>query len=446
MRREARIPVLAVVLAVVAATASGAARGTQVADIRATINMSAKHQRIDGFGVTWRVWSDPHLSNQGAPATVVPVSAQKAILRTLYGTLGLTRARPYLDPGTQPTPGGSFDFRRTDAQAALIKQARGFGLKTVFPGPVYLETWILQGKQDAGSYVDWAMAVLERLRRDGVRVPYYSPLNEPQVDGDFPPSWMHDVVLLLGQRMRRAGLATKLVIPDDENPADAYRRSVAVLQDPRARQYVGALAYHVYKWNTANTAEIVRMRNLALRYKLPLWMTEFSSPGYNDWNSSFDWALRMHTLLTDGDVNAVDYLWGFFGSWDRPHTMLSIEFENGQFRSYAPTPIYWITGQYSRFVRPGYVRVGSTASSSQVLVSAYTDRRRLVTVVLNPSSTTQTVRVAVSGGKLAATVQPVRSSATEHWKNLRALAVRGGSFSAILPPQSITSFVSDLRR
>ena len=32
--------------------------------------------------------------------------------------------------------------------------------------------------------------------------------------------------------MRAAGLKTKLVIPDDENPADAYRRASAVLQDP----------------------------------------------------------------------------------------------------------------------------------------------------------------------------------------------------------------------
>ena len=25
----------------------------------------------------------------------------------------------------------------------------------------------------------------------------------------------------------------------------------------------------------------------------------------------------MHVLLTDGGVNAIDYMWGYFGSWVR---------------------------------------------------------------------------------------------------------------------------------
>jgi glucuronoarabinoxylan endo-1,4-beta-xylanase len=284
------------------------------------------------------------------------------------------------------------------------------------------------------------MAMLQRLRLDGVQVPYYSPLNEPQIAGDFPATWMHDVVVQLGQRMRAAGLTTKLVIPDDENPADAYTRAVAVLQDPNARQYVGALAYHIYKWSTA---DIVRMRKLARQYKLPLWMTEYSSPGYQDWQSAFDWAVRMHTLLTVGGVDAVDYLWGFFGSWVRTDTMLAINFENGVFRSYTPTPIYWITGQYSRFVRPGYVRVGATSSSDGVLVSAYTGGKRAVVVVSNPTESALVAQLVVTGGKLTGLARSVQSSATEHWKNLAALPASNGSFTLSLPPLSITTLVAN---
>jgi glucuronoarabinoxylan endo-1,4-beta-xylanase len=183
------------------------------------------------------------------------------------------------------------------------------------------------------------------------------------------------------------------------------------------------------------------MRQLARQYKLPLWMTEYSSPSYQDWHSSFDWAVRMHTLLTDGGVNAVDYLWGFFGSWVKSDTMLSITFENGDFRSYAPTPIYWITGQYSRFVRPGYVRVGATSSSDQVLVSAYKSGTHVVIVVSNPSVSSHVARLGVTGGTLTGTVRQVQSSSTEHWSSLGPLRVRSGSFTASLPPQSITTLL-----
>jgi glucuronoarabinoxylan endo-1,4-beta-xylanase len=250
---------------------------------------------------------------------------------------------------------------------------------------------------------------------------------------------MHDVVIQLGKRLRAAGFKTKLVIPDDENPTDAYRRAVAVLQDPAARQYVGAIAYHIYR----NFGDIGRMRALAARYKLPLWMTEFESTSYTDWPSSLDWAEKMHALLTDGGVDAIDYLWGFFGNWVQTDTMLSIAFDNGQFRSFAPTPIYWITGQYARYVRPGYVRVSAIVPAGGPLVSAYRGPGRAIVVATNPSSSPQALRVSVVGGKLKGPVLPVQSSATEHWRSLGRLPVRGGTFVVTLPGQSITTFVAN---
>jgi O-glycosyl hydrolase len=414
---------------------SPGARSTTTAAPRVTVDLKAKRQTIDGFGTTWRVWSDPHVA-QSANINIPP-SAQASILRALYGKLGLTRVRPFLDPGAQPTPGAAIDFRRTDAHAALIKQARPYGLKTVFPGPVYLEGWMQA--HDPTQSVDWSMAMIQRMRQDGVQLALYSPLNEPQIAGDFSPQWLHDVVVELGQRLRAAGFKTKLVIPDDENPTDAYRRAVAVLQDPNARQYVGALAYHIYKWDRG---DMIKMRRLATQYKLPLWMTEYSNTSYTDWASSFDWADRMHVLLTDGGVDAVDYLWGFFGSWVKTDTMLSINFDNGQFQSYTPTSIYWITGQYSRFVRPGYVRVAASSSSKDVLVSAYMGPKRAIVVVTNTSSATQTLRTAVVGGQLKGAIQPVQSSESEHWKNLAQVRPKKGVFTATLPPQSITTFVA----
>jgi O-glycosyl hydrolase len=442
--RKTCVVLSAVVAILVAAAAGAATHGEAVRHLAAaqvTVNLRSRHQVIDGFGSTWRVWSDPHLSNQGAPTTTVPPAAQAAILTNLYQTLGLTRARPFLDPGAQQTPGGPFDFARTDAHAALIRQARQFGLKTVLPAPVYLETWILNSG-DPHAYVDWAMAVLRRLRADGAPVPYYSVLNEPAVDGNFPPQWMHDVVIELGQRLRAAGFRTKLVIPDDENPIEAYPRAVAVLEDPKARQYVGAVAFHIY--NIGGPSDWAKLRQLASRYGLPLWMTEYSSDGYVDWNSSFDWAVKMHTLLTAGGVNAIDYLWGFFGSWTEPATMLSITFQNGVYQSYAPTSTYWITGQYSRYVRPGSVRVDA-AASSPLLASAYTLGKGVAVVVLNPSDTVQSARVTVNGGPLLGSVRAVQSSATEHWQSLPSMRPTDGSVSAALPPESITTFLADRR-
>ena len=438
-----RITLLATALAVAAlgvtsarAKEPSAANGTAAS---VTVNLAAGRQRIDGFGTSNRVWSDPHVANANV---YVPAAAQPEILTALYRRLGLTRVRNVLDQGVQKAPGGRFEFggKLADAHIAYVKQARRYGLQTFFPGPVYVEPWMKA--DDPGAYVDWAMAMLRHWRSKGLEPALYSPLNEPVINEDFPPQWFHDVVVELGKRLRVAGFRTKLVIPDDENPRDAYRRAVAVLQDPAARQYVAALAYHVYRWDMSDRAEIERIRELAARHRLPVWMTEYSSSDYRDWESSLGWAERMHVLLVDGGVSAIDYMWAYFGSWARTDTLLSLDFSGGAYRGFTPTPLYWITGHYSRYVRPGYRRVTATPPSGPVLTSAYTGPKRAIVVVTNPSPATVTTRVTVRGGRLRGLVRPVRSSASETWRALAPIAPRNGSFTASLPPRSVTTFVA----
>jgi O-glycosyl hydrolase len=412
------------------------ARAAQATEV--TVNLRAARQSIDGFGSSERVWSDPHLGDSGK--TFVPRDVQDRILRALYGRLGLTRVRNVLDNGVQKARGAPFDFagKLADAHVEFVEQARPFGLRTFFPGPVYLEDWMTA--DDPGAYVDWAMAMLQRWRARGVTPLLYAPLNEPRIARDFPPEWMRQVVIQLGRRLRAAGFPTKLVIPDDENPADAYRRAVAVLEDPDARRYVGAVAFHIYRWGRWDPNDMLRLRRLATRHRLPLWMTEYGSKSYTDWRSSLDWAEKLHVLLAEASVNAVDYIWGFFGDWVRTDTMIAIRFEDGAYRGYEETPIYWITGQYSRFVRPGDVRVAATPATADVLVSAYRGPGRATVVATNPGGRAQTIRVRLAGGKVKPVVRPVRSSASERWRALPPLPLRGGAFTATLPPESVTTF------
>ena len=418
-----------------AAPAPNVGERTRVTDI--SVDIRSTRQVIQGFGTSNRVWSDPHLAKTAKVS--VPAQAQAQILTSLYGRLGLTRVRNVLDNGLQASRGAPMGFagKRADDHIAFVKQAKRFGLRTFFPGPVYLEDWMKA--DEPGAYVEWAMTMLRRWRARGLEPALYAPLNEPVITRDFPPEWMRAVVVQLGRQLRAEGFKTKLVIPDDENPTDAYRRAVAVLADPTARQYVAALAYHVYRWDRT---DMVRMRQLATKHKLPVWMTEYSTGTYKDWRSSFEWAERMHTLLTDGGVNAIDYMWGYFGSWVRSDTMISIDFEDGTYKGHSPTSLYWLTGHYSRYVRPGYARVAATPASGSVLVSAYKGPKRVIVVASNPLDRTESVRISIKGGSVGNSIAAVRSSETEQWRNLSPVRPVGGAFSATLPPKSIVTFVA----
>ena len=101
---------------------------------------------------------------------------------------------------------------------------------------------------------------------------------------------------------------------------------------------------------------------------------------------ALDWAVRMHTLMVNGRVSAVDYLWGFFGSWQRPATLVSLDFDAGVYRGMSLTPVYWLTGQWSRYVRPGYRRVAATPAASGILTSAFTGAGKVVVVSVNPGT------------------------------------------------------------
>ncbi len=66
----------------------------------------------------------------------------------------------------------------------------------------------------------------------------------------------------------------------------------------------------------------------------------------------------------------------------------------------------------------------------------------MIIVATNPGDAPENVEIAIRNGKLKGAVRPIRSSATEKWRSLAPLAVRGGSFTASLPPQSVTTFVA----
>jgi len=444
--RALALRVLALIAVVVLAGCGGEAEQAS----RVTVDAGVAYQTMEGFGVAQRVFSDPHVANSSR--SVVPPAAQRQILAALYRTLGLTRLRGALESGlVEPVNDNTnplriaperFNFagQGADAHIALVEQARTFGLRTFFPTAL-LEHWMTNDNPEEA--VEWDMAMLLHWRAAGLEPPFYSPLNEPEVSGRSP-EWLRQVVVDLGRRMRAAGLKTKLVIPDDVNADAAYHRATAVLDDPEARQYVGALAYHLYG---GDAHSFRRMRELAARYGLPIWMTEYSysHPTFGAPLGSLAWAVKIHELVTQGGVSAVDYIWGFFGDWNRADTYIAIDYENGIYRGYRPTFLYYLTGQWSRFVRPGDRRIRALPSGGTVLTSAFRGRGRVAIVAVNPSDSAQKVTYDLAGGTFGVQATATRTSASERWRELGPISVRNSQLAAELPARSVTTFVVPLQ-
>ena len=420
-----------------------------------TINVNANnvYQTMDGFGTSLRVFSDPHVigGTTSAPISaglVISTAQEDSILNLLYNDLGLTRVRPATgedgaienpndnnDPNNTDTSQFDFGWKKMDAHIDYVSRVISKGVTTFFPSTIKIESWMTVSNPE--EYAEWAFMIIKRWKDRGYELPYYSILNEPGYSrgGIWPGTYMRVCIKILGPKLDSVGINTKFVIPDDLNANEAFTRSQIIMADSLARSYVGALAYHLYGGNNANKTA---MMQLGQQYNIPIWMTEYSRP------DAFTWANQIHDVIANYGVSAVDHMWGFFGQQETNGTQLiSLNFTGTNYTGYTINKQYYVTGQYSKFVKPGSQRIEAISSNNDVRVTAYKDGANVAIVVLNNHSNPQPVDFSLNGLSNITTLKTVRTSLTENLDSLSDVTVFNNSFSTILPANSITTFYNE---
>ncbi len=423
-------------------------------DATVTVDVSRRFQTIAGFGTSQRLFDDPHLTNTFDPGTqrgavVIPPDQQAAILRALHTDIGLTRMRYATDPNIEPVNDNAnptvtdlsrfnFAWKGGDGHINLVNAARSFGLTRWWGSPITAgETWM--ASTDVAEYAEWALAIIRHWNAAGTPLTYWSVFNEPAFfggttnrSGDF----MRDAIKVMGPVLVSEGIATRFVIPDDIDPGSALSRATVILADPGARQYVVAIAFHLYNGPSVDDPNLVSLSalaSLASQYGLPLWMSEWSTTKW------FTWAQTMHQMLADFNVSAVDYLWGFFGQYD-PAQLIVIQSSGSLYTGFSRTKQYWAMGQYSAYVRPGMVRVAADTPDPSLRVTSYFDGVKLVVVALNLGNATKAVRFELGSGiPCVSSLTGTWTSNTESSRLLPIVVLDAPRFVTSLPPMSITS-------
>lgn len=175
-----------------------------------------------------------------------------------------------------------------------------------------------------------------------------------------------------------------------------------------------------------------------------IWQTEMSGVKYwpeegpsTDINNGIAVAGWIHSALTVGEASA--WLWWWYESYYQNDNEGLAIVQN----SSTIAKRYYTLGNYSKFVRPGYVAVDVTGNTNaDVLLSAYKGEDGTVVVVaINKSATAVTLPIAISGGTAPASMTPTVTSGTDNLKDGTAVPVTGGSFMAALAGKSVTTFV-----
>jgi O-glycosyl hydrolase len=385
----------------------------------ATIHWDDARQSIDGFGGSsawsWQAFSQAKLDLLFSTTA----GAGLSLLRSRIAPGGLTsengimqQVAPYgvtswSTPWTPPREwktnhdnnnGGSLDPARYQDYADLLAN---YCLEMKVQGiPLYAMS--LQNEPDAN-------------------VPYESCVWSEQQFADFLP--------YVGEAFAARGLDTKIML--SERSGWSFDTVNTIMANPALSKYVGILAAHNYNQTFAP------YRPVAGTAGLPVWQTEVylrardAADPNPDLSSALNLADDIREAISVG-ASAYHYWW------------LDVDAGVGALlNAGAATKRLWSMGQYSRFVRPGWVTIGTTEDTPSGLgITAFKDpaSSAFAIVVVNEAAADVSESFTLNG-VAAGSVTPFVTSATDSLAAKPAISLSGGTtFSATIGGRSIVTY------
>jgi glucuronoarabinoxylan endo-1,4-beta-xylanase len=408
---------------------SAAASGDAGTDGISQINWSEVHQRIDGFGASsaWRSTWSPAVADM--------------FFSTNIG-IGLSLLR------TRIAPGG------TTVENTIMQMARDRGARvwsapwspaTNFKTPNTGGVISVNGGGFAGDYQGYASQlagyVVNMKNTYGVSLYALSIQNEPDFNTTSYEScvWtaqqFHDFVPVLSATLTASNVgATKILLPESDVWSGDTGLYATAMNDANVATLVSIIADHNYV--SDNNAGDQTTPAAIPSYGKALWETEVSTFDAFDGSitNAMYWAKRIHSFLTVAQVNAWHYWW--LSASGSSNEGLASSTDVLAKRGY-------VVGQYSRFVRPGYVRIGAATNQGTALVSAFKEGVSLnfAVVAINSATNAVTQTFNLTNFSLVSTVAVWVTSATLSLANQPAVAVTNSTFVYQLPPMSVVTFV-----
>jgi O-glycosyl hydrolase len=444
------------------------------ADSVATINGAVTYQRIAGFGSS-------EAFGQAEQVMDAPAAAQQQALSLLYSPVsgaGLTILRNEVgaDPGNtiEPTaPAGpdatpsyvSLQSIDSDMGQLWLAQTirKDYGVRDVFAdawtAPAYMKTndstsngGTLCGVPGAtcasGNWEQAYANFLVKYARDyaqaGIPLSYIGFENEANLAPDYDgmvmtPAQSADFAPVIGRALARSGLPTRLECCAAEGWDYATQYAAAIEADPAALHYVSLFTSHGYtEWPTFPVPG----------WNKQVWETEWSTfeswdPAWDDGTdaSGFTWAQHIYTGLTSANLNAFLYWWGSSEPTFNGDNESLIQI-NGT--TVSASGRLWAFANYSRFVRPGAVRIGATTTDTGLDLTAFRNLNGSVAVVvLNTDTSADTVSFSLQNLGLPgwSHVTPYVTDSVSDTAAQPRLSTQSGTFTYTLPARSLVTFV-----
>jgi len=420
------------------------------------IKDDVKYQKMDGFGAS--------IMEAGMTTlNTLPADKQEQVLRALFdpqvGAGFSAMKTPIAGTDFQSAgPWYSYDDTPGDVEmnnfsvdrdfgpngvGTYILRARKYGTFALQSPMDYPPDWMLydvKKHQDIDpkyypALAKYFLRYLEEYKKRGITIDYLSLFNEPEKV--YTKIKYPEIRVLLrdfvGPAVVQSGLSTHMMLSEAPERGDAYKRYPVVLDDPAARKFVSVAAYHGYDQKNFD-----KIAELKAKYPdLPFWMDEYcyayeagfprsrKLPIY-DFDDGDHWG---NTIFSDLEAGTSAWLyWNAIldetgGPWavspvhgnPDPNVQHPLVIINKSTHEVTYTGAYYYLAHFSKFVRPGAVRVQTTGKSRDVRVMAFqTPEGGFVSQLLNSLTSDKEVNL-VSRGRTLHLALPPRSITTAAW-------------------------------
>ena len=389
-----------------------------------TINTSKTYQTIRGFGgINLPEWVGSDMSS---------AQVQKA-----FGNgddeLGLTILRIYVSDDSN-------SWSRAVPTALAAQKLGATVFATPWNPPASMRNTVNGGvaggkyqlrKDKWADYAKHLNSYVKFMESKGVNLYSVSVQNEPDYAADWTYWSASDLASFIAQYGKQvtSGTKAKLMSPESFQ----YRKDIynAILNNSAAYNNTDLFGTHFYGTQRSQM-DFPALENSGKE----IWMTEVYVPN-SEANSNERWpeaikvSENIHNGLVVGNLNA--YVWWYIR---RNYSPMN---ENGTISKRG-----YCMAQFSKFVRPGDVRVDATEQpATNVLVSAYKNNKNQVTIVaVNNSDDGYAQQFSV--GKNISDVDRWRTTSNENLAKTENLEYSGDSFWAQLPARSVSTFVVTL--
>jgi glucuronoarabinoxylan endo-1,4-beta-xylanase len=402
------------------------------------------HQRIDGFGASsaWRSsWTSAEADMLFSTNSGMGVSFDGKSNFNFTG-IGLSLLRSRIAPG-----GGT-----VEGSIMQMAQARGAKVWSTpwSPAANFKSNTNIDGGGFIGNPANYqayaeqlAGYVVNMKTQYGVNLYALSLQNEPDANVTTYEScnWsgqqFHDFVPYLSNALASNNVSsTKIIFPESQSWADPSNLVAAAMSDDTSND-VSIVANHDYVANN-NVGDQATPAAID-SYGKTLWETEVALLSGSD--SSIDnavyWAGRIHLYLTAAQVNAWHYWWLLPGTSTGNEGLTDT---NG-----IPAKRMYAIGNFSRFVRPNYYRIGVNDNSGPAEISAYKDSTspNFAIVAINPSPSTLIAQSFTLANCSAHLVTPWVTSGALSLAAQSPIMVSNASFTYTLPALSVVTFVGE---